>query len=174
VDFSASKFFRTYFFAGYCFYNLRASYEHVARSFCHKDKIRQGRRIDSTSSTRPHNHGDLRDDSRCQRIAIKNLTIARECIYTFLYSRPARVVYSYQWTTNFDCEIHDLAYFCRMHLTKASAHHRKILGKNTDISAIDHSIACNDSFTRSIDLVHTELGSSVFDKGVEFHEGAWV
>ncbi len=80
---------RTYFFACYSFNNLRSGNEHLAGLFHHKDKVGNGRRIDGTAGARPHNYGNLRDNTACYRVAVEDFPKSVQSFDAFLDTRSA-------------------------------------------------------------------------------------
>lgn len=50
--------------------DIGASDKHVGRVLDHEDKVSDGGRVDGTSSTRAHDEGDLRDDTRRHDVAL--------------------------------------------------------------------------------------------------------
>ena len=85
--------------------------EHIARILDHEHKVSQGRRVDSSPSTRSHNEGDLGYDARGVDVALEYLCIASQRFNTFLDSRTTRVIEANAWRPYKLGLVHNLADF---------------------------------------------------------------
>ena len=96
--------------------NLWARDIHIGRIPNHEDKVRYRRGIHRPAGARAHNHGDLRNDTRGQNVALENLCVPSQRINAFLDSRTPRVIQSYNGSAHLQGMIKDFADFAGMSL----------------------------------------------------------
>ena len=84
----AAEFFCRDFFRRDRFDDRRAGEEHVRRIFNHEYKVHQGRAINGTTGTGPHDDGQLRNDAGSRRIVHKDAAETGQGIDAFLNAAP--------------------------------------------------------------------------------------
>ncbi len=153
--------------------DLRPGDEHVgARG--HEHEIRERRGVHRPAGAGPHDRRDLRDDPRCEGIAIEDLSVPAESVHPLLDPRAAGIVYADHGRPGFHGEVHHFADLAGVHLSQGAAHDREVLGKEEYPSALHGTVSGNDTFPRRIDLVHAEVGAAMAGKHVELHETSGV
>ena len=65
----------SYFLSGDRFDDIGSGDEHERGLFDHEDEVGDGGRVDGATGARTHDHGDLRNHARGQRVAKKNVSI---------------------------------------------------------------------------------------------------
>mmetsp|Transcript_53429 Transcript_53429/g.78040 ORF Transcript_53429/g.78040 Transcript_53429/m.78040 type:complete len:400 (+) Transcript_53429:208-1407(+) len=65
-------------FIGDSFHNLRSRHKHVRGILDHECEVCHGRRIDCSTCTGAHYHGDLRDYPRCKNIFLENICVTSQ------------------------------------------------------------------------------------------------
>ena len=99
------------FFVGHRLDDIRPGNEHVAGLIDHEDEIRDGRRVHRSAGTRAHDGGDLRNHSRSQRVAQKDIGITGQRAYALLDARATGIVQADEGRAHAHGGIHDLADF---------------------------------------------------------------
>ncbi len=105
----AAEFLLGHFFVRDGLDDVRAGDEHVGGVARHENEIGDGRRIDGAARARAHDRADLRNHAACERVAEKNIGVARERHHAFLDARAARIVQADERRAAAHGEIHDLA-----------------------------------------------------------------
>ena len=135
-------------FCGHRFDDIWAGDEQVACSIDLKDKIGDRRGVDGTSGARTHDDGYLRDYPGSPSVAFKDLAVPGQGGDTFLDSRPARVLETYQWSADLHGQVHYLHDFVAYRPSEASAENGEVLGEHEYGAAVyrpptgDHRITC--------------------------------
>src|SRR5436190_18756848 len=78
MDTSTAQFFKGNIFVGNGLQNIGASDEHVTRLFDHKDKVCNSWRVNGSARAWPHNRGNLRYNSGCQRVTQKYVRVSTQ------------------------------------------------------------------------------------------------
>ena len=78
-------------------YDVRAGNKHVARTLDHENKVGQRWRVDRATRTRSEDDRDLRNDSRCACIAMKDAAVSVQTRHAFLDACARAIVQSNDW-----------------------------------------------------------------------------
>ena len=148
-------------FTRYGLDNLRTSEEHVARTLAHDIEVREGGRINSTTSTRAEDSRDLRNDTRGKDVVLEDVTITTEGIDPLLDTSTTRVVEADHWGSHLHSELHDLADLGGKHLRECSTEYSEVLSEYIDQTAIDRTRARDDTVTEELRLIDPEVRGAV-------------
>ena len=162
----AAQIFETDHFVGDRLDDLRPGDEHVSRLVDHDDKVGDGWRIDGTASTRAHDDGNLRDDTRCTNVAEENFSIGAQRCYTFLNPSATRVVHANNGTPSLERHVKDLANLETVHFPQRAPVDGEILSKGKHLAAVDGSVAGDHAIAWNDVLVHIEVSTAMFDQRV--------
>lgn len=154
--------------------DFRSSHEHVARILHHEDKISQRGRVDRTASAWAHDQGDLRDNAGGVDVALEDLCVTRQTVYTLLDASTARVVHANHRRTHKRSLVHDFADLLSVCLGQTTAHSCEVLRVGKDHLSVDGSLACDAAIAWNLLLLHPELNTPVALKHVELHERSLV
>ena len=117
--------------------DVGAGDEHVGRLRGHEDEIGDGRRIDGAAGAGSHDGADLRDHAAGERVAQKNIGIARERRHAFLNARAAGIVQADDRRAHAHGQVHDFADFRGVGFGERAAEHGEILREDVDQAAVD-------------------------------------
>ena len=162
------------FFVGDGFHHIRPGHEHIGTVLDHKNKVGHGGAIDSPPGARPHNERYLRNNARCLDITLKHIGIACQAFDPFLNARPARIIQANHRGANFHRLVHDLADFARMCPGQRAAKNGKILTEHKHQSAIDRTVAGNNTITGNAAFGHAKINAIMFDEHVPFLETVFI
>lgn len=141
--------------------DFRSSHEHVARILHHEDKISQRGRVDRTASAWAHDQGNLGDNAGGVDVALEDLCVTRQTVYTLLDASTARVVHANHRRTHKRSLVHDFADLLSVCLGQTTAHSREVLGVGKDNLSVDGSLACDAAIAWNLLLLHPELNTPV-------------
>ena len=91
------------------------------------------------------------------RVALKNFRIQTEGYHAFLNTRATGVVNPNHRCTNFESEVHHLHYLLSEDFTEAAAEDGEVLGKDTDGTSINRSMAGNYAIAIRAGFGHIEI-----------------
>ena len=172
--FRTTQFFRRYFFIGYGFYNIWPGHEHVGGVARHENKISNGRRIHIAPRARPHNHGDLGNNTRSQCVTLENLGIAAKRVNPFLNACPASIQHADNRRTVAQGHVLHLVDFARMRTRQRPAEHGEIFRINIDGAPVHRAPAGDNAVTGYFALFHAELMAVMLDKHVDLFKTAGI
>ena len=166
----AAQFFKRYVLTGHGFDDVGASDEHMAAVLDHENKIGEGRRIDRTPCTWPHDNADLRDDARGQGVAQKYIGVTGQAHNAFLDASATRVIDADYRRAVTHGHIHDLAYFLGMDAAQAAAKYGEVLAEDVDEAAVYRAPSGYNAVAEDLLFVHAEVGFAMNNQGVDFPE----
>ncbi len=169
-----TEVFLAYIFAGNGLHNLRAGEEHVAYAFGHNGEVGQGRGIDGTAGTRAEDCGNLGDYTRCEDVALENLGITCQGVYTFLDTCTPRVVKTDDRRAHLHGHIHDFAYLECHGFGKRAAEFGEILGEHINQTAVDCAVAGYNAVAKVGFLFHAEVVATVGHEHIDFLKRPFV
>src|SRR5690606_13467571 len=70
-----AELFRCYVFMGYCLDNVWPGHEHKRRVLHHEGEVSDSRRVHRATGAWPYNGRDLRNNTRCQCITVKDIGV---------------------------------------------------------------------------------------------------
>ncbi len=114
VSIRASKIFLRHVFVSDGFDDVGACHKHVTGFVDHKNKIGERGRIHSTAGARPHNGGDLRNNSARESVAQKDIRVTGQRDNALLDPRASRIVQADDRRAGFQRQIHDFHDFLRV------------------------------------------------------------
>ena len=144
---SATELIRGHDFCSHGLHDTWARDEHLARLFCHEDKVGNSRGVASTTCARSENHGNLRDDTASPCIASKDATVTVEGANAFFDTCATAVVDADERHSGFEGEVHHFANLLGMSRTEGTAAYREVLGACVNRAAIDLTVTRYDAVT---------------------------
>ena len=150
--------------------DVGAGDEHVARALHHDDEVGDRRRVDRAAGARPHDRGDLRHDTRRERVAKKDVRVAAERDDAFLDARAAGVVEADDRRAVAHREVHHLDDLGGVGFGERSAEDGEVLREAVDDAPVDAPVAGDDAVAGDDLLLHPEIGAAVRDELVDFLE----
>ena len=154
--------------------DVRPGDEHVRGVARHENKIGDRGRIDGAAGARPHDRADLRNHSARQRVAQKNIRVARERPHALLNARAARIIQADDGRAIAHRQVHDLADFQGVGFRERAAEHSEILSEDIHQPPVHAPEAGDEPVARRTLLLHPEVIRAVRDKFVEFFKRAFV
>src|ERR1035437_8415253 len=148
--------------------------EHVRGIAHHDDEVRHRRRIDRAAGARSHDCGNLRNHSRRQYVAQKNIRIACQRHDALLDSRAAAVVEPNHRASGLHGEVHHLADLLRECARQAAAEDREIVAEDAHLAPVDRAVAGHDPVAGDFFLRHVEVGDSMRLELVDLDERSTV
>lgn len=170
----AAEFFCRDFFRRDRFDDRRAGEEHVRRIFNHEYKVHQGRAINGTTGTGPHDDGQLRNDAGSRRIVHKDAAETGQGIDAFLNAGAAGIVDANDRGSHLEGHFLHLGNLMGVHFTKGSAFNGKIFGIGKDQSAPYRTVAGNDAVAGDFFFLQTEMSTAMMDKLPHFRKAAFI
>jgi hypothetical protein len=170
VDRSAAEVFGGDRLVGDRLHDIRAGHKHIAGVTDHEDEVGHRRAIDVAARARPHNHGNLRNDTRGQHVPREHLAIPAKRCDTFLDAGTTGIEQADDGRTVAQGEVLDLADFLGMRLGQRPAKDREVLCKQIDDAAVDRAPAGNNAIAWKLRLFHAEVCATVLYEPVEFLE----
>ena len=155
-------------------HDVGAGHEHVARALHHDDEVGDRRRVHGAARTRPHDRGDLRDDTGGERVPKEDVGVAGEREHAFLNPRAAGVIEPDDRRTHLHRQIHDLDDLGGVGLRQRAAEDGEVLRERVGETAVDASVPGDDSVTGHDLLPHAEVAAPVGDEGVDLFERVGV
>ena len=170
----ASQLFHRNILVCHGFDDIRAGDEHVARSFCHDDEIRHGRRVHRPSGTRADDRGYLRDDSRSQHIPQEDVRIPAQAFHTFLNPGSSRIIEPDHRRPDLHGQVHDLDDLGGIGGTQGPAEHGEILCEYVNRPAFYGSVPRDNTVPVNPFFLHAEIMTVVDHEFVRLLEGPIV
>lgn len=99
------------------------------------------------TSARSHDHRNLRNDTGSQDVLLENVCVPAQGVDTLLNPSTARIVQANDGSTDKHGLVHDLANLLCVHLGKRTAVDGEVLRENIDKTAVDGTVASNDTIT---------------------------
>ena len=130
---------------GHGLHDTRARDEHLARLFGHEDEVGNGGGVACTACAGSENHGNLRDDAGCERVAGKDAAVAVEGVHAFFDTGATAVVNADERGHGFEGEVHGLANLLRVGGSERTATHGKVLGCDIDSLPVHLAVAGHDA-----------------------------
>ena len=165
---STTQFFFSYFFMGNRLDHVRTGDKHMAFFFHHKNKIGQRRRIAGSSGTRSEDRRNLRNHSRGHRILIENGSISGQTADPFLNTGTTRIIQGNYRRSVFQCQLLHLDDLRGIRSAQCSSVSGKVISIDKHLASVYLAIPRNDPVTRYFVLFHTEIGTTVNDKLIQF------
>ena len=159
---------------GHRLHDVRSGDEHVARALDHDREVGDGRRVDRSPGARPHDHRELRDDARGERVAQEDVGVSAERDDALLDPRAAGIVEPDDRRADAHRQVHDLADLLGVRLGQRAAEHREVLAEDEDEPAVDRAVAGHDAVAEESLVVESELARPLRDERVELHERARI
>ena len=156
------------------FDDVRAGDEHVRRVARHENEIGDGRRIHGAARARAHDGADLRDHAAGQRVAQKNIGIARQRPHAFLDARSAGIIQANHRRAVAHRQVHDLADLQGVCFREGAAKHGEILREHVNQTAIDASETGDESVAGRPLILHAEIIAAMRNKFVELFKCAFI
>ena len=169
-----AQFFCRDFFRRNRFDDSRAGEEHIGRILDHEDEVHQGRAVNGTAGTGPHDDGQLGNDAGRRCVVHKNSAKAGQGIDAFLNASAAGIIDTDDRCPHLESHFLHLSNLMGMHFAKGSAFNGKIFGIGKDQSAPHRTITGNDAVTGNFLFLHAEMGPAMMDKLPHFREAAFI
>src|SRR5580704_757200 len=154
--------------------HVRAGNEHVRSIAGHKNKISDGRRINRAARTRPHDRADLGNHSACQRVAEKNVGIARKRFHALLNSRSSGIIQADYGRADSHRQVHNFRDLRGVGLRERATKDGEVLREHVHEATIDAAIAGDEAVARRALRFHAEIMGLMANKLVELFERAFV
>src|SRR5258708_32093830 len=117
--------------------HVRPGDEHVGRVLHHDIEVGDRRTVNRAARAGTHDATDLRHHAAGQSVAEKDLSIAAETDYAFLYARAAGVIQPDDGRPDLHRQVHHFANLFRVRFGKGTAKDREVLSEDEDFAAID-------------------------------------
>ena len=169
-----AQFFCRDFFRRNRFDDSRAGEEHIGRILDHEDEVHQGRAVNGTAGTGPHDDGQLGNDAGRRCVVHKNSAKAGQGIDAFLNASAAGIIDTDDRCPTLESHFLHLSNLMGMHFAKGSAFNGKIFGIGKDQSAPHRTITGNDAVTGNFLFLHAEMGTAMMDKLPHFRKAAFI
>jgi hypothetical protein len=137
----------------------------------HDDPVHQRRRIRGAPGAGTGDDRDLRDNTRQQDVAVKNIAISGQRVDALLNARAAGVLEGDDGSAVLQREVHRLTHFAGMHLAERPGDDREVLAERRHLAAVDVTSADDHAVRRQILVRHAERRAGMADEGAEFLEG---
>ena len=170
VDRGSAEFFRGDNLVSHRLDHIGSGDVHIGGALHHEHKIRQGRTIDRSSGTGPHDGRDLGHDPRSLGVTPKNLRIAAHAGDALLNARAARVFEPDHWHSRLDSQIHHLADFLRVGFGETAPKHGEVLGKQIHWPTIDQGVTSHYAVPQDLLFPHSKVRATVGHIPIEFHK----
>ena len=151
-------------------HDVGSGHEHVARALHHDDEVGDRRRVHGAAGARPHDRGDLRDDTGRERVAKEDVGVAAERQHAFLNARAAGVVEPDDRRAHLHRQVHDLDDLGGVGFRERAAEDGEVLREGVGEPAVDATVAGDDAVAGHDLLLHAEVAAAVGDEGVELFE----
>ena len=174
VDGGTTQLFLSDLFSSDGLDDIGTGNEHVRGITDHEDEIGNGRGVHSTTSARTHDQGDLGNDTGGKGVALENLRVSSQGVATFLNTGTARIVQTDDGSTDVHSLIHDLADLLSVGTGEGTTQHGEVLSEEENQTAVDGSVTSDNTITRVVLLLHTEMGAAVSLQLIVFAEGTLI
>ena len=148
--------------------------EHVGGIADHEDEIGDGGGVDGTTGAGTHDEGDLGDDTGGEGVALEDLGVTGEGVAALLDTGTAGVIETDDGSADGHGLVHDLADLLGVGEGEGAAEDGEVLGVDEDETAVDGTVAGDDTVARVVLLLHTEVGATVGLELVVLAEGALI
>ena len=123
--------------------------EHVARALDHEDEIGDRGRIHGAARARAHHARQLRNDAARERVAEKDVGVARERLDAFLNARATRVVEADHRRADAHRVVHDAHDLLRVSRAERAAEDGEVLREHEHAPPVDRAVSGDDAVARN-------------------------
>src|ERR1043166_7623924 len=163
----AAEFFLRYVFVRDGLNHVGAGDEHVGGVLHHDVDVADDRKMYGAARAWSHDATDLRNDTGCQSVAQKDVSVAAEADDAFLDARATGIVEANDRRTDFHPHVHDFANFFGVRLRKGTAKYCEVLGEDEDLATVDQAVSGHDAVPRIDLFVQTKITGPMLDQFVE-------
>ena len=154
--------------------HVRPGDEHVGSITRHENEIGDGRRIYRAARAGPHDGADLGDHAAGERVAQKNIGVARERHHSLLNSRAAGIVQADHRSARAHGQVHDFRDFSGVGFRERAAEDGEILGEDVHQAAINAAVAGDEAVAGRALRFHAEIVGVVAHEFVQLLERAFI